>query len=319
MSVENRDMEELLAGASLNIEPDGQHMQAVHARAMGLAGSARPRRHVGRSVGIGAVLLVGAATAGLAGTQAGRNWVRQIVTPVYKTEVVTVSCPPDPAAPSGHAVTMSVSRTSTGGDAQPFTPEEKAAINAEMTEVRQISRAGGGRLTGLLESVASKRDGVYTVFMVEYTLAGGKKITLGSPKPERPLNGVNVDELLQLRDSGAGELISSKPFPIGLGLYIIRFTLSNGTSIDLQTYYPPGARAEREAIVAETRQLKAAGRFTVDDANSQPDGGVWGTLRYTLADGRQVGITEQVPSEALAPDGKSVITTESGQEQPAGQ
>jgi hypothetical protein len=86
----------------------------------------------------------------------------------------------------------------------------------------------------------------------------------------------------------------------------------------LKANYPPGTRAERGAIFVETRQLKAAHRFSVEGASSNPDGSVWGVLRYTLADGRQVGIAEQVPPDMVTPDGKSVITTETDQgQQPA--
>ena len=86
------------------------------------------------------------------------------------------------------------------------------------------------------------------------------------------------------------------PSPYGLGFYTIRFALPDRT-VDLTTWYPPAPRAERDAIFAETRALKADLLFTVQEASVNPDDprqGVLGRLRYTLADGRSVGILERV-------------------------
>lgn len=41
-----------------------------------------------------------------------------------------------------------------------------------------------------------------------------------------------------------------------------------------------------------------------------PHGGVYGTVRYRLSDGRTVGITEWVPSGVISPDGKWVVMPE---------
>jgi len=38
-----------------------------------------------------------------------------------------------------------------------------------------------------------------------------------------------------------------------------------------------------------------------------PEQGVWGILRYTLADGRAVGTFEQLPADVISADGMYVV------------
>lgn len=71
--------------------------------------------------------------------------------------------------------------------------------------------------------------------------------------------------------------------------------------------------AERGQIIAETQQLKTAWLFTVLKpwrTVERPVDGVWGLLRYTLADGRMVGITEQVPADVISEDGTEIVQPE---------
>ena len=105
-------------------------------------------------------------------------------------------------------------------------------------------------------------------------------------KRER-FNWLRLKELLQLRDAGAGEVISYKPRDIGLGDYVIRFTFADGQTVDLKAYYPPAPRSQREAIFAETRQLKAKHLFSVSELGKSIPGSLWATLTYTLSDGRR--------------------------------
>ena len=122
---------------------------------------------------------------------------------------------------------------------------------------------------------------------------------------------MRVDEIMRLRDSGAGEVVSFRNHPIGLGRYTIRFALSDGQTVDLEAYYPPGTRQAREAIFAETRRLKAEKRCSVRSASAGPDGRVFASLRYKLADGRTVGITEpEIPADWISSDGKFLMTPE---------
>ena len=123
---------------------------------------------------------------------------------------------------------------------------------------------------------------------------------------------MRIDEIMELRDAGEGEIISQDEFPkgVGLGRYTIRFTLSDGRTIDLETCYPPSTKQQREAIFAETRELKEKLDFSVRLACSDPSdplGRVWGILRYKLSDGRTVGVTDTIPPEVISPDGKHVV------------
>ena len=183
-------------------------------------------------------------------------------------------------------------------------------MQAELTELQALRQAAGGRLVGLMEAVRPDDQDFETSFQVEYTLASGKKSVAGGGLTPEQRKKLRADEVVALWDSGAGEVISSEPFHIGLGRYTIRFTLADGTQIDLQTNYPPGTHRERQRIFTETRQLKAARQFTVELATAVPGHEIFGVLRYTLADGRQVGITEQVPADVVSTDGKQVITYE---------
>jgi hypothetical protein len=124
---------------------------------------------------------------------------------------------------------------------------------------------------------------------------------------------MRIEEIMYLRDAGAGEIITQDEFPIGLGSYTLRFTLSDGRTVDLQTNYPPAPRTDREAIFLETRALKKQLKFFVQNAsrnNSNPKAAVWGILQYKLADGRTVGISERVPTEVISSDGRNVTNTE---------
>jgi hypothetical protein len=131
----------------------------------------------------------------------------------------------------------------------------------------------------------------------------------GVLSPKQKVN-MRADELMALRDAGAGEVITEDSSLLGTGKYTIRFTLSDGQKVDLETYYPVGTRQDREKIFAETRELKKQLRFAVDDPRGPLSGGdIWAILHYTMADGRTVGIAEPVLKEALTPDGKHVLPT----------
>jgi hypothetical protein len=148
------------------------------------------------------------------------------------------------------------------------------------------------------------------IFMVEYTLGNGQKHSVGGGLTAQQREAMRIDEILKLRASGAGQVVASKPSAFGMGDYTIRFTLGDGTSVDVNTHYPVGTGAERAAIFAETRQLKAAGAFSVSTAHAVATGKVMAILHYTLADGRQVGLMEEVPANRLGADGKTVLTPE---------
>lgn len=292
------DMKNLLGPAAMNVDPDPLRMQAARERMMHLARSPRhtnPVRRTALTLG----LLLGVSAVGMAATQTGRDFVRRVFTsvkPEYSfSHPATVKTP-------GSTSTWSGSRSD-----RPYTAEEIADLKVRHTEMDRIQEAGGGRWVWLIEGPDCM------TFLIEYTLSDGTTQSVGqgvlSPKQKVSMR---VDEILALRDAGAGEVLSEQPGFLGLGHYRIRFTLSDGQTVDLQTYYPLGTRQDREKIFAETRELKKQLRFAVESPHgSESTGGVWGILHYVLADGRTVGITERVPKEALTPDGNHVAVPES--------
>lgn len=300
MNTHERDLNELLDSAALPAEPDPDRARLVRARTLALA--ARPRSHARAlrwSLGSVAAVLALAAI-GVGGTQAGRDFLRRLLVPIE------VEHPVQWQAPDGSAW----SQVTTGRET-PYSAEEQQAVADEFTEMHALQEAGQGRLVALLEGPGWTDDTLmHTTYMVEYTLESGEKrqIGMGEPTGEQAKN-LRIAEINRLRDAGAGEIVESRPSPLGLGTYVIRFALSDGTAVDIKTMYPPSTRAEREAICRELRELKAQLRFEVLDAvanASDPASQVWGTLRYTLADGRTVGTTEPIPAEVISSDGRFV-------------
>jgi hypothetical protein len=200
---------------------------------------------------------------------------------------------------------------SQGRSGVPFTVEEADAAKLQLEEVAAIKQSGGGRLTALLEGPGLPHlrgsERMHITYVIEYTLARGTKTSVGdgAPSPAQRAN-MRLDEILRLRDDGAGELLSKRESSIGLGRFTLRFTLSDGQTIDVDTNYPPGTRTEREAIFDEIAELRQARQFTVLMASRLPEGEVYGELRYTLADGRTVGIVSEVPPDVISADGNYI-------------
>ena len=305
MSENNNDMEKILASAAMESDPDPAAIQAVRQRMIAIAGSARARRSPGRTALILAVALVSVSAVGLAATETGRDLIRRILIPIRTDEVAKWE------APDGSI--WSRSKSISDSDAEPYTAEEQESIKTTFQEIHEIQQAGGGRLVGLLEGTGWDGSPSYTVYQIEYTLANGEVHTVGSGGPRgKQAENMRIDEIMELRNAGEGELISQSEFRfrIGLGRYTIRFTLADGQTVDLMTNYPPGTKDQREAIFAETRALKEQLRFSVEHANfdpSDPHGKVWGVLQYELSDGRTVGISQTIPPEVISSDGKYVV------------
>jgi hypothetical protein len=315
------EMKRLLGSPAMNVEPDPVRMQAARERMMHIASSPRHTNSVRRTALTIGVLLIGVSAIGVAATQTGRDFIRWVFTPVKPNYMVThvattqtsgstntwFGTRSDRPKMSGAMADYQTSAWSTSRSDRPFTDKEMADMKVQYAEMDRIKEAGGGRLAGFIEGPG------HITFMVEYTLSDGTTVTVGQgiPAPKQKAN-MRVEEIMALRDAGAGVIISERPSAIGLGQYTIRFTLSDGQTVDLTTYFPPGTRQERERIFAETRELKQQLRFAVDDPRGpNSSGDIWGLLHYTLADGRTVGITEKVPKEALTPDGKQVAVPES--------
>jgi len=334
MSGEDADFRCMLESASIRLEPDPDRVRAAHDRMMRIAQGPR-RRRGRRTVVVAGLIVVGVSAVGLGGTQAGRKLLRSVFTPVKRMYVVgwhgpiessVTTRPGRPAAPEDAKPipAQSPDANSTGqyvgtvfgavfavGDEPPSTGAADSTMQG-MHETDQIARAGGGRLIGLTES-----PGMFG-YVVEYPLSNGQVHSVGSNflYPKQRVN-MRSDEIVQLRNAGAGLIISQEKLRIGLGKFVIRFSLSDGKTVDLQTQYPPITAKALEAIFAETRALKTSHRFTVVEAYAgprAPDAAsheVHGILRYHLADGRTVGIMEGVPPVLISSDGKWVVMRES--------
>jgi hypothetical protein len=297
MCQDDVELTNLLRSAESLAAPQADHRAAVRARMLGLMQSSRGPRRAYRTAVVAALLVVVVGGIGLAATERGREFIRWLFVPIEDTHVTQWE------SPDGGLW----SQIRDGGI---YSEEEAQAVEDQFGEIYALKEAGEGRLVGIIEG-PELLDGVKNTYEVEYTLADGETVSVGGERPSgKQAANTHIDELEQLRDSGAGRIIAEQPFPIGLGRYTVRFTLSDGEQVDLILYYPPGTAAERAAIFSETRELKQELRFTVLQPRrtaEEPDTGVWGILRYELADGRTVGHTERVPDEAISPDGQFVV------------
>ena len=295
----DRELNELLTSTELKARVDASRVEDLRTRTLEAARRAGDRPHRGRHALAATLAVIAISGVGLAGTEAGRDFVRSVFTPVQKAQSIAWT------APKGEVWTQ----VHTGRE-QPISPGEQETVAEEFAEQYDSKQAGGGRLVGLIESPGFAGF-AHTIYLIEYTQSTGEKSVVGSGAPSgQQAENMRLDEIMQLRDAGEGEIVHQRPLPIGMGKYTLRFTLSDGVIVELETYFPPTTRAERDAIFAEMRTLKAAHRFSVLNAMFDPANalaGVWGTLQYELADGRVVGATEQIPPELISEDGTQVV------------
>jgi hypothetical protein len=291
------ELKDMLESAEINIAPGQERLAAVRERTLALTQQSHKKIRLRRVTWIAALIVLGVSTVGLAATETGRELIRHLFIPVSESHQTKW------ISPDGDAWTR------TRND-EPFSPEEKQQVADEFSEIHQIKEAGGGRLTGLMDN-PSPFGGSMVVYMIEYTLSSGEITRVGSGPPSgKQAENMRINEIMKLRDSGAGEILSERPSPSGMGLYVIRFTLSDGETIDLTTTYPPSTREERDKIFAEMWQLKQQRRFNVLNpwhTSDAPEEGVWGILQYTLSDGRIVGTVERLPDELISEDGQFVV------------
>ncbi len=293
------ELKKMLTSTEMEVRPDPAHVHAVRERMLHIASRAGSRSHPYRNALLVTVVAIGVSGVGLAATERGRNLIRWVFTPVEPAHSARWE------APDGSIWTQS-----TTGREEPYHPDEADAVAQEFAEIYASQQAGEGRLVGLIESPGSMGVNL-TVFEVEYTRDNGEKTSIGSSIPTgKQAENMRIDEIMRLRNAGEGEILSQESFPIGMGNYLIRFTLADGATVDLKTQYPPSTLEERERIFAEMRELKAGLRFTVLNAHydaSNPEGGVWGLLQYQLQDGRTVGAAEQLPPEVISEDGTEIL------------
>lgn len=300
------ELQDMLSSSEMPTQPDPGDVQAVREKMMTIAATSCRGVHRARNVLLTTLVVIGVSGIGLAATERGRKLIRSVFMPVEEAKVV------EWVSPDGDTWT----HLETGRE-QPLTPEEKQEVSDQFAENYAGKQAGEGQLVGLLEGPGWAGIS-HTVYSIEYTRSDGTTNLVGSGRPTgAQAENMRLDEIMELRDSGAGEIIDYQPSPLGMGKYMIRFTLSDGETVDLQTYFPPSTRHEREAIFAEMRSLKADLRFSAQRPfrnPANPLAGVWGILQYQLADGRTVGAVEQIPPAMISEDGTQVIVP--GQDEP---
>lgn len=293
------ELDNMLSSSEMKVAPDAGRVQALREQLIRRANTIgrRPRRY--RSAAVAAIACVTVAGIGLGATETGRALIQWVLTPIDEAQSTQWQ------APDGELWT----HIETARD-RPLTPDEEAKVADRFAEDFASKHAGEGRLAGLIESPGFAGIS-QTVYLIEYTHSDGTKQVVGSGRPAgEQARNMQLDEIMQLRDDGAGEIVAQEPFAIGMAKYTLRFALSDGASFDLQTFFPPGTREERERIFGEMRELKAALQFEVLSAFVDPGNplmGVWGNARYHLADGRFVGATEQLPPDVISEDGLSVV------------
>jgi len=176
-------------------------------------------------------------------------------------------------APSGSVYTR-------GAD-EPF---DRAAAQQEFAEIDGLKREGKGRLTGLIEAPD------LTTYCIEYTLASGKVVSIGSSRPQgAQAEAMHLDEIERLRREGKGRLVSQEDFPLGLGSFKIAYTLGSGEEIVLRTQYPPGPEGDRERIFDQIREQRRWGSGRILNLRVDESGTLSGVMQYTLSDGRKAG------------------------------
>lgn len=301
MNKDNEELGRMLESAEMAEDARPADVQSAHDRFMKTVSSGRRRVALPRSTAA-AVIVLGLTAAGLAGTQAGRDWIRSLFTPIQPTHAVF--------GEHGDDTTWVVQRL--GPDAGPFSDQEVEDVNAEMKEIAALKQAGDGRLVGLMEIPAiygqPGAEELGVAYEIEYTLKSGKKNVVGDncPSPAQRTR-MRLAEIMRQRDAGKGEVISATDFPMGLGKYVIRYTLDDGRTVDLEDFYPPAPHADREAIFEEVSRLREARQFVVLSANREAEGPVSGVLQYTLSDGRVVGVVETIPADVISEDGENVV------------
>jgi hypothetical protein len=299
MSPNDRTLKELLWNARLDDSHDAATRQRVRAAVVATAaghGSSRSLYGL-RGIGVAAGLLLLVSAAGVAATERGRAWLRSWLVPIGETYVTAVPLAADEAW----------SRTRTD---RPDTTDERVQIASDFAAMRRLRDSGAGRLVGLIESPGFRGHAPETTYLVEYTL-GDERTSVVGANMLAPAQAKNMQSaaLLALRAEGAGEVLEHRPTPIGLGTYIVRFQLEDGTAVDLRLNYPPMTAAELDAIFAEMRAHYAARRFRVLDPSRSGDMDiVAATLVYELADGTTAGAVQQVPPDLISEDGQHVIS-----------
>lgn len=294
MSRRDENLKDLLKSAEMNTVPNPEHVHDVLQHTLARCRVRRPRSS---RVAWSAALVLGLCAVGVAGTGWGRDFIQWLFVPVEEKHVSKWV--------DSEGVEWSQIR-----DEGPYSEQEHQTVEADFREIHQLKQAGEGRLAGMIEGPLLFGQSL-TTYLIQYALSSGEVRQVGSSALSgAQAENMRLEQITALRDAGEGEVLSEKNSRIGMGRYVIRFTLSDGEIIDLDTVYPPGTRQERQRIFSELWQLKNALEFAVVEPYRVPDDpvrGVWGILRYTLADGRVVRSIEQIPEDLISEDGQYVI------------
>ena len=172
MYEEDTGLGRVLESAALPAAPSAARAQAVHERMRELTRTPVRRQRRWPAVVASGLLVIGAGTFGVAGTETGRALVRYLFTKIEPAHGVTGT------QPDGSS--WSVVRHGPG--AEPFSPAEAQAVTAQMDEIAATKQAGGGRLAQVIESPGHPSipgaERIFTTYVIEYTLADGRRIYL---------------------------------------------------------------------------------------------------------------------------------------------
>ncbi len=299
MRHQDDELQSILEPARMSTETNVDHMQAVRQRMLHQARASLAHPHRAAVHWTVALLAVVAVSAGgLAATQTGRDLIGWVFTPVR-------GAPVNDGKPSDSKEELNASGT-----------EQVEEIQDWQAEIDAIRKAGGGHLRGLTElpNILDFTMEYIILYWIDYELSDGSLRTIQDDPSERQAKNMRLAEILELRNAGAGQLVTHNPEPIGMGRYIIRFELSDGSTVNVETKYPPGTLAERKAIFAEAQELHNRREFVVlgRPYYSAECDSVIGKLRFTLADGRTVCLGGVVPPDRLTPDRQYAMSPSSG-------
>ncbi len=316
MNDQEHDVITMLESAEMKAEPTPVRRQVVRARMLATAETARRRRRPMRVALLGGLVVLSASSLGLGGTEAGRAFLSGIFTPVRPGHEMVVE--------TEQGTKWATQRD--GGEG--FTEEEAETLESTFSDIDMIREAGGGRLTGILDSLGEDGE-IRTTLQVEYFPGFGIYGPIGhSPDSltEKQRENMRIDETLRLHDAGEGELVRKRPHKHGDGcFYDIRYTFADRGSTVVQAWHPPGPREDRAMMFAEARKLRDERRFTVIDATAfrahpEIDGDtrmkVFGDLRYELSNGHTVTLFERIPDSLISRDGKHVVVPDSAEDVP---
>ncbi len=246
MSNQENEARSFFESAEMDTGPSSQRVEALRERLVERRAQPAARgsgRRIGRSIVIGAMLIVAVSSFGFGATETGRKLTTEVIRLVTGQEALVVE------TESG------TKWCNTGVDTED--KEVADSLREYYTDVELIMKAGGGRLVGLLDAIND--DGsLRTTLQIEYFEGFGIYGPIGHSRDsltEKQRERMCIDEVLEIHNAGKGELLSTRPFKRGDGcFYNIRYALENGGSVTVQEWCPPGTVDERKAVLAAEKE-----------------------------------------------------------------